>query len=204
MDYRYFPEPDLPPLIFTAEEIKALENSIPELPLEKYHRYRKDFKLIKNDALKLSESLELSSFYETTVKLTNNPKKSANLILSVVLADSRWESSKITPEHIKDVIYLIEKGKISSSGAKDIIVSAMKNGKTAKDLMIEMGLEQVSDTDELEAWVDDVIMENPDIVEQYKAGKDKLIQFLMGQVMKKSRGVANPPVVMQILKEKLR
>ena len=101
------------------------------------------------------------------------------------------------------MIQLQESGKISSSAAKEIVLQAMKTGKSAQELMESLGLEQKSDTGQITAWVEEVIAENPKVVEDIKAGKEKGIQFLMGQVMKKSRGSANPPIVMQILKEKL-
>ena len=203
MDYRYFPEPDLPPMTFTEEEIKAIEASIPELPLAKYHRYREGLELGEDEARKLSESLELSAFFESSVELSGEGKKAANLILSVILADPRWNKTSVTPQHVADVLKLTAEGKISSSGAKDILKKAMEVERSSEDLMNELGLEQVSDNSALEGWVDEVIVENPSIIEDYKSGNEKVIQFLMGQVMKKSKGAANPPVVMGMLKEKL-
>jgi len=204
MDYRYFPEPDLPPIIFDAEHIEKIKNEIPELPLAKFHRYKKDLKLTEQEALKLSESLELSNFFEKTAEISTDPKKSANLILSIILAYSDWRHSKITPQHIADVLDLQKDGKISSTSTKQILVSAMENGKSAEDLMNELGLEQKSNEDDLIKWADEVLAENPKVVEDYKSGKEKVVQFLMGQVMKKSRGSANPPIVLKILKEKLK
>ena len=203
MDYRYFPEPDLPPMTFTDEEIKEIEASIPELPLAKYYRYRESLELGEDEARKLAESLELSAFFESSVELSGEGKKTANLILSVVLADPRWNQTSVTPRHVADVLKLTAEGKISSSGAKDILKKAMEVGHSAEDLMKALGLEQVSDNSALESWVDEVIVENPSIIEDYKSGNEKVIQFLMGQVMKKSKGAANPPVVMGMLKEKL-
>ncbi len=202
-DYRYFPEPDLPPMTFDEAEIKAIEKTIPELPLQKFHRYQDDFGLSEENALKLAESLPLSAFFEKAGELAGNYKKAANLILSVVLADPNWQQTKIEPQHIADTHQLIEDGKISASGGKEIVQKAMETGSLAEELMKELGLEQVSDSGELEKWVEEVISENPSVVEDYKSGNEKVIQFLMGQVMKKSRGAANPPVVMQMLKEKL-
>ena len=202
-DYRYFPEPDLPPVTFTEEEIEDIEKSIPELPLEKYHRYREEFQLLENDALKLAESLELSQFFETASEKSKDPKKSANLILSAVLVDSDWNKTKITPEHIADVGELIEKGTVSSTGGKQILTEAMKTGDSAKDLVESLGLAQVSDSGEIEPWIDEVLAENPKTVAEFKSGKEKVIGFLVGQVMKKSAGSANPPMVQELMKEKL-
>ncbi|MCF7812684.1 Asp-tRNA(Asn)/Glu-tRNA(Gln) amidotransferase subunit GatB [Candidatus Gracilibacteria bacterium] len=205
-DYRYFPEPDLPPVTFSEEEIQKIEEGIPELPLSKFHRYKTDYKLSEAEALKLSEREELAEFFETSVKLSDEPKKSANLILSVLLSRDDWYRGFVTPQHVADVIDLLGNGKISSSGAKEILNTAMEEknkGKSAKELMLDLGLEQVSDTGELEEWVDRVISENPASVEDYKNGKEKALQFLMGQVMKVSGGAANPPVVLEMLKKRL-
>ncbi len=203
-DYRYFPEPDIPPLVFSEEEIEKIEAQIPELPLAKFDRYQKELGLSENDALKLAESKGLTDFFEKTVELSDNSKKSANLILSVVLADSQWQHSKITPENIAEVLSLLEKGRISNSAAKEIVAMAMEKEDPVNDLMRVMGLEQKSDSDDLSQWADEVLNENPKTVQDFKAGKEKVIQFLMGQVMKKSQGAANPPMVLDILKQKLK
>ena len=203
MDYRYFPEPDLPPITFSEEEIAEIESKIPELPLQKCRRYREEFNLNENDAKKLAESQKLSEFFEKSAEKSKNPKKSANLILSVILADRNWEKSKITPDHIVGILELVKSGKISSSGAKQIAETAMKTGKSAEKLMDELELEQVSDTGELEKWVDETIATNPKVIADIKNGKEKGIQFLMGQVMKKSRGSANPGAVLELLRERV-
>lgn len=203
-DYRYFPEPDLPPVTFTEDDIKKIKAQIPELPLEKYNRYQTEFGLSAQDALKLSESVELYKFFEATAEASKNPKKSANLILSVILAETDWEDSQVTPKHIADTIKLQKVGKVSSSASKEIILQAMKTGEEAETIMEKNGLEQKSDSGEIEKWVDEVITENPKVVEDIcSGGKPKMIQFLMGQVMQKSKGQANPPMVMELLKKKL-
>ncbi len=202
-DYRYFPEPDLPPVTITEEEIKKIEDSIPELPLTKLHRYQKELGLSEADALKLAEDPKLADFFEKSAELSKKPKKAANLILSVVLADSAWYQTSITPEHVADVLLLIEKGTVSSTSGKEILTVSMENGKSAKDLMKERNLEQVSDVGELENLVKEVINGNPDSVTAYKKGKDKALQFLMGQVMKDSGGTANPTIVLEMMKNQL-
>jgi len=163
-DYRYFPEPDLPPVTFTVEEIEEIENSIPELPLAKYHRYRKEYKLNENDALKLSESAHLTEFFESTIKASGDVKKSANLILSVVLAHEDWHQSSLSSDQVAEVIKLVEKGSLSSSGGKQIITTIIEKSGTVKGLMKDLGLEQVSDTGELEKWVEDVLETGKDII----------------------------------------
>lgn len=203
MDYRYFPEPDLPPITFTDKEIAEFESQVPELPLAKYERYQSDWGISEENALKLTEEKILSDMLEGSVEEGADPKKASNIILSVVIAEDHWRESNLTPEHIADVVKLTEKGEVSSTGGKAIIVKAMESGGSAKKLMNELGLKQSSNTDELEKWVDEVLAENPKAIEDYKAGNDKSIQFLMGMVMKKSQGKANPGMVLGMLKEKM-
>lgn len=203
MDYRYFPEPDLPPVTFTDKEIAAIEKSIPELPNAKLKRYQTDFGLTHEVALRISEEPALATFFETAVDKAKHAKKIANLLTSVVMAQADWEQSEIRPEHLTEIHHLQESGQISSSAAKQIVEAAMETGKSGKVLMEELGLEQKSDTGAIEAWVDEVIAANPSVIADIKAGKDKGIQFLVGQVMKASQGAANPPMVMQMIKEKI-
>lgn len=203
MDYRYFPEPDLPPVTFTDKEIAEIEKSVPELPQAKLKRYQVDFDLTHEVALRISEEPILADFFEKAVDKAKHAKKIANLLTSVVMAQTDWEQSEIRPEHLTEIHHLQESGQISSSAAKQIVEAAMETGKSGKELMKSLGLEQKSDTGAIEAWVDEVIAANPQVIEDIKAGKDKGIQFLVGQVMKVSRGAANPPMVMTMIKEKI-
>ena len=203
-EYRYFPEPDVPPIVLTDKEIKEIEKSIPELPLAKFHRYRKELKLADADALKLAEDSELSRFFEAVADKSGNAKKSANIMLSVILATPNWRQTPLTPDHVADVLDLMEKGKVSSTGGKEILAKIMETGKSADDLMDELGLEQVSDTKGLSEWVQKAITENPQSVKDYLAGKEKALQFLMGQVMKLSGGAANPGVVGEMIRKELK
>ncbi len=202
-DYRYFPEPDLPPVTFTLQEIKEIEKTIPELPLEKYHRYRKEFGLSDNNALKLSESLGLSQFFEAVSEQSNLPHKAAHMILSVILAHTDWEQAPITPKHVADVLDLVETGKVSATGGKQILEEMMRTGLDAQELLEGLGLKQVSDTKEIERWIREVLEDNPKIVAEFKSGKEKVLGFLVGQVMKKSGGSANPSMVQEMMKSKL-
>ena len=205
MDYRYFPEPDLPPIILTDNEISAYMAQIPELPMTRYKRYQTNLNLSAQDALKLSETPVLANFFDKAVDKSNGEiKKIAGLFLSVDLAETYWQDSKITPQHLADVVNLQKDGKISSSAAKEIVINAMKTGDSASDLMHKLGLEQKSDLEEITQWVSDVIDKNQSIVEEIKSGaKPKMIQFLMGQVMKQSKGQANPPLVLAELKKQI-
>ncbi len=206
MDYRYFPEPDLPPITFEAAEIEAVKATIPELPLAKYKRYQSALGLTEQEALKLSEAPELASFFEATVELAGEDlgRKVANLILVVVLVETYWKKTLITPTHIADTLALQSSGKISASAAKEIVAEAMKTGDSAESIMNDKGLAQKSDTGAIETWVTEVIANNAAVVADIQSGKNpKMIQFLMGQIMKQSKGSANPGIVMKMLKEKL-
>ncbi len=176
MDYRYFPEPDLPPITFTEAEIEEIEAAVPELPLTKFERYQDQWGISEDNALKLTEEKKLADFLETAVEKGADPKKASNLILSVILADTDWRHSKVTSEHLAETLKLADKGEISSTAAKEIIKKAMESGESAK---------------------------NSKAVEDYSPENPKSLQFLMGMVMKKSQGKANPPMVVSMLKSKL-
>ncbi|MCF7846895.1 MAG: Asp-tRNA(Asn)/Glu-tRNA(Gln) amidotransferase subunit GatB [Candidatus Gracilibacteria bacterium] len=203
-DYRYFPEPDLPPVTFDDDQIEEIKKSLPELPIEKFFRYKKEWKLAETDALILSSDPVLAQFFEKTVDLSDEPKAVAKLLLSVVLAHEDWKKTELTPKHVADTVRFLHKKNISSSGAKKVLGAAMKTGTKIETLMVEMRLEQVSDSGEIETWISDVLKENPDTVEQFRAGKEKVLGFLVGQVMKRSRGSANPEKVQEILRERLK
>ncbi len=202
-DYRYFPEPDLPPITFTEEEICAIKKSVPELSAQKMERYMTEWGISEAEALKLTESVDLTNFFEAIVAQAPCPKKSASYFLSVVLADTEWKKSCITPQGIADALHLLEENKISASGTKKLIKALMNEEKSAEELMKELGLEQVSDTGAIEAWVDEVLAENEKAVADVKNGEMKVVGFLVGQIMKKSRGSANPGMIQSLLKEKL-
>ena len=204
-DYRYFPEPDLPPLVFTKDQIENFYANVPELPSDKFIKYRKEYKLADEYALKISSERKLSDFFDEAVKISGNPKKTAQLVFSVLLANEKWSKTHITPTHFVDVISLMESNTISSSGAKQIRNAAMeKENSSAKSLMMDLGLEQISNEDELGEWIDAVIGEHSSVVSDFKNGKEKAIGFLVGQVMKKSRGSANPELVQKSLIGKLK
>lgn len=207
-DYRYFPEPDLPPVTFTETEITEIEKAVPELPFAKKKRYQSEFNLSEADSLKIAETQKSADFFEKTVSLSKDPKKSANFFLSVVLTDENWKKSFITPEKLADTIDLISKGKISATSAKDIILIGMETEKSSEKIMEEAGLEQVSDDNALEEWVEEVLAENPAVVQNVKNAPDedkksRFIGPLIGQVMKKSGGSANPKMVREIVLQKI-
>ncbi len=201
-DYRYFPEPDLPPIIFTENEIAELKKTVPELPLARKRRYVETHGLAAEAAGTLADDPQLAEMFdEAAAKAT--PKKVAGLLLSTVLGETGWKQSQITPLVLSQTVKLMEGGEVSSSGGKEIVLHAMVHGGKAGEIMEQLGLKQNNDTGQLETWVKDVIAANPQSVEDIKAGKMKAMQFLMGQVMKVSRGAANPPMVMAMLRSEL-
>ncbi len=203
-DYRYFPEPDVPPLRFTEKERDEMVGELPELPLEKYMRYKNELDLSDAEALRLSEEPRLADFFESALKESKHTRKIANLLLSVVLAHSDWEKTEIKPSHLAEVVALLESGTVSSTGAKQILETILESGGEVKEVLHTLGLEQVSDTKQLEEWIDVVLEENEGMVAQFHAGKEKVLGSLIGQVMKRSGGSANPPMVQQILKDRLK
>jgi aspartyl-tRNA(Asn)/glutamyl-tRNA(Gln) amidotransferase subunit B len=208
-DYRYFPDPDLLPLVIDDAWVERARAALPELPEAKRARFAQQYALSVQDAELLCQTREMADFYENTVKLENDPKMVANWIMGFVLRDMNKEGiesitdAPITSEQIAGMVKLIGAGTISSKIAKEVFDEMWGTGKSAEDVVAEKGLKQVSDTGEIEAMVDKVLAENPKEVEAYRGGKTKLIGFFVGQVMRASRGKANPDVVNELLTAKL-
>ncbi len=206
-DYRYFPEPDLPPLYLTDEYIENIKKEMVELPDAKKDRFIKDYALTAYDADILTESRQTADFFEQAAK-GHDGKKVANWILGDLFANLNankltLEQSPITPEMIGELVDLIAKNVISGKIAKDVFVYMWENPKMPSQIVEEKGLKQVTDTGAIEAVIDSVLAQNPDNVAAYKAGKVNLFGFFVGQVMKASKGAANPQMVNEILKKKL-
>jgi aspartyl-tRNA(Asn)/glutamyl-tRNA(Gln) amidotransferase subunit B len=207
-DYRYFPEPDLPPLEVSAAWIEGLRNSLPELPEKRRQRFVREYELSPEDALTLTASRALADYYETVVKTSGNHKAAANWVLSELLrelknADVDISASKATAENLGAMIRLIDNNTISGKIAKDVFAEMWSNGGAPDTIVKAKGWVQITDTSAIESIVDEVIANNPKEVEAYKAGKVQLMGFFVGQVMKASRGQANPQAVNESLKTKL-
>ena len=206
-DYRYFPDPDLLPLEFDDQFIEDIKSEIPELPDQKKDRFIEKFKLSPYEATILVSDLETSKYFEKVIK-NSDVKLSANWITGELFAllnekNIEIDQSPISPENLSKLINLISDGTISGKIAKTIFVEMSKGDKDPKKIVEEKGLKQQSDPKELEKIIDKVILDNPDNVQKYKSGKDKLFGFFVGQVMKASSGKANPKMVNDILKKKL-
>lgn len=207
-DYRYFPEPDLVPIITTAEQIEAIRASLPELPDARQQRLMTEFGLSSYDAAIITASRAMADYFDAAVAAGAEPKAAANWLQGEVAkhlnaANLSAAACPVTPVALAELLALIAKGTISGKIAKTVFEGMWETGKAAEVIVKEKGLVQISDTGEIAAIVDAVIAANPQSVEDFKAGKEKAIGFLVGQVMKQTKGRANPELVNQLLKERL-
>ena len=207
-DYRYFPEPDVPPIVITREMVEEIKKEIPELPEKKAERYKSDLGLSDADARQLAEDFNLADYYEKAVKVSGQPKKTANWLLSELMAmlnknNLTVTDSKLSPKNLGKLVKLIEDGTITGKIAKEIFVELYENDLDPEKLIEKKGLKVMSDTGELETVCRDVISRNPQIVADFKAGKEKAIGSLVGQIMAATKGTANPKAVNEILRKLL-
>ncbi len=207
-DYRYFPEPDLMPVKIAAEQVERWRSELPELPAQRRARYVSELGLPEYDAGILTADKDVSDWFEETMKHTKNAKAVSNFIMGEMMRllseqEVAIADSKVTPEKLAEIVALIDAKAISTGAGKQVFEIIFLEGGEPKAVVEEKGMAQVSDDSALEGWADEAIANNPKPVEEYKAGNPASINFLMGQVMKASRGKANPGAVMQILKQKL-
>ena len=211
-DYRYFPEPDLLPIVIDAAYIDHVRSSLPELPGAKRDRFVRDYGLTEYDAALLVPNHALASYFEAVAATSRAPKAAANWILGDLAgalnrSDLTIESCPISPERLAGLILRIEDGTLSSKLAKQVFDALWEGEGEADEIIAQRGLQQVSDTGALEALVDEVIAQNPDQVAQYRAADEakqkKLSGFFVGQIMKASKGQANPQRLNELLLKKL-
>lgn len=209
MDYRYFPEPDLLPIILEDDFIEQCRASLPELPIEKRLRYLNEYNLAEDDARILSADHTLWNYFDKVVALTNDPKKSCAYVTTVILALMKEAlidditTIKILPEELAEVIKMVNSDELSSTNAKIVIEALFTNGGSAKNIAEEKNLIQKNDLWALESIVDKIIWENPTQIADYKSGNERIFGFLVGQCMKASAGAGNPKIFNEILKKKL-
>src|SRR5256885_482807 len=209
-DYRYFPEPDLPPLVVTNQFAEDVLASLPELPGPRAKRFIESYELSFSDASQLTSDRSLADYYEAAVEASaGNARATANWIRSELLrelenAGLTADKSPIPSTELGALVRIIDDGKISGKQGKDVLVEMFSSGKPAATIIEEKGLVQVSDMGEIDHVIDEVIAANPNQLEQYRSGKETLFGFFVGQVMKASKGKANPKVVNERLKEKLK
>lgn len=206
-DYRYFPEPDLPPLITEEATVEELRKLVPESPYTKKKKFKQEFEMNNDDATLLTETKDRAEFTEEAIAISGNPKTTTSFIATVLFGylnnnDIELTDCKVTPKHIGELVKLVDEGTISNNVAKSTVFEEMfETGKIPSEIVEEKGLKQVSDTGALEEFAKKAIEALPQAVEDVKNGNDKAIGALVGFVMKESKGQANPGAVNKILKE---
>ncbi|WP_270383330.1 Asp-tRNA(Asn)/Glu-tRNA(Gln) amidotransferase subunit GatB [Ligilactobacillus salivarius] len=208
-DYRYFPEPDLPPIHISDDWIEEVRASIPEMPDKSRERYTQDWGIPAYDAGVLTQTKEMSDFYDATVAAGADPKLAANWLMGEVNAylnskQVELSDTALTPEHLATMIKLIEDETISSKIAKKVFKEIITNDTEPKAWVESKGMVQLSDPAKLQPIIDEVLDNNEQSIEDFKNGKDRAIGFLVGQIMKKTRGMANPKMVNKLLMASLK
>lgn len=206
-DYRYFPEPDLLPLRVSDEWLSAIHETMPELPAERRQRFIESYGLREYDAQVLTSSRELGDYFERVASVSGDAKSSANWVITDLLgllAGRDVAESPVSAERLGELVSLVAKGELSGKMAREIFPKMAETGDSARAIMEREGLKQISDSGALSKIVDDVIAANPKQVAEYRAGKAVVLKFLVGQVMKLSRGQANPAAVNELFGEKLK
>jgi len=204
-DYRYFPDPDLLPLILTQEKVDKINQTLPELPQQKKNRYVAQFGINLDSAEIITDDLATALFFEAVLSKGANPVKAVNWLTRQVSAylnenNLTLDQTKLTPELLAEIISLIEDGTISDNIAKnDIIIDLITQGVSARIQVQDKGLAQITDTSAIEAIVKEVLDSNPNQVEQFKSGNEKIKGFFVGQIMKKTHGKASPQIINQCL-----
>jgi len=207
-DYRYFPEPDLMPVTFDDAFIEEIKQKMPELPYEKKKRFIKEYALPEYDVEVLTTDKDVALFYEECVKLYNNPKALSNFFMTEILKELNdrkvgINDTKLTPMGVKEMFTLLDDNKINANGAKAMLPEMITNGTAPAVLMEKLGLAQISSESDLINVIDESLRENKNELKSYLSGKDKLFSFFVGQIMKKTKGKANPKVLNDLLKKRL-
>ncbi len=222
-DYRYFPEPDIPPFEFTQEYVSDLKRKLPELPDQKMARFKKEYSLPKDDVVVITASRDLAEYFENTAseileKITAKEfaiekekalRQAANYIITELRKhmaehEGNLKDVKITPENYAEFICIVTAGKINSSAAQTVLLEMYRTGGDPSQIISEKNLAQLDNGDELEKMVEKVLAENEDSVAAVKSGKENVLKFLMGQVMKESGGKANPQSAMELIRKKIK
>lgn len=207
-DYRYFPEPDIPRFVIDDAWIEEVRQSLPEMPAKRRERYINELELPEYDAMVLTQTKEMSDFFDATIANGADAKLASNWLMGEVSAYLNSEKLtldqvKLTPENLAGMIQLIVDGTISSKIAKKVFQELIKNGGDPKVIVKEKGLIQLSDPAQLLPMINEVLDNNAQSVEDFKNGKDRAVGFLVGQIMKATKGQANPGVVNQLLQQEL-
>ena len=207
-DYRYFPDPDLLPVMISDEEIEEIKTTFPEMPKDKFVRYQSEFNIPENDAQIISSSKNLATFFEECMENAKDAKLLSNIIIGDISSLLNKENieitdSKLSTKNVSELVNLVTEGVISGKIAKTVLEETWDSGLSPTEIVESSGLKQIDDDDEIERIIDQIISEHPDQVSAYKGGKDKLFGFFVGQIMKATQGKANPASANKILKDKL-
>ena len=207
-DYRYFPDPDLLPVMISDEEIEEIKATFPEMPKDKFIRYQSEFKIPENDAQIISSSKNLATFFEECMENAKDAKLLSNIMIGDISSLLNKENieiadSKLSTKNVSELVNLVTEGVISGKIAKTVLEETWDSGLSPIEIVESSGLKQIDDDDEIERIIDQIISEHPDQVSAYKGGKDKLFGFFVGQIMKATQGKANPASANKILKDKL-
>jgi aspartyl-tRNA(Asn)/glutamyl-tRNA(Gln) amidotransferase subunit B len=207
-DYRYFPDPDLVPIVVNGEWIEKIRKDLPELPDEKRKRFVKQYKIPEYDAGVLTSSRPLADYYEQCVEMFPQPKTTSNWIMGDILRVLKTDDKEImdcpvTPKHLTDMLKMIDDKTISSKIAKTVFEEMYSSGIPPVEIVKKKGLVQISDEDSILRIIQDILNKNKAEVEAYRNGKTKLLGFFVGQVMKATQGKANPAMVNKLLKKNL-
>lgn len=208
-DYRYFPEPDLLPLILTEDHLNKAKNELPELPIQKLKRFQDEYGLPLTDSEVLTAERELAEYFEAATKISGNPKSTSNWVMTELIrelndAKLNINQTPVPANALGKLILLIDKGTISGKIAKAIFAELWKNGGDPEQIIKEKGLVQITNPEAISAVIDELMAKNPNQVAEYRAGKVKVVGFFVGQAMRMTQGQANPDLLNRILIEKLK
>ncbi|MDP7038630.1 MAG: Asp-tRNA(Asn)/Glu-tRNA(Gln) amidotransferase subunit GatB [Myxococcota bacterium] len=205
-DYRYFPDPDLPDLILEEKMISEIRTHMPELPAEKILRYTQELELSEYDAFVLCEDADVAEFFEAAINRHHNSKTIANWVINDVLRAIKGQplsALSFSGEDLGTLVSLIDNQTISGKIAKDVFQQMLATGENPEQIVESKGLKQLTNQDEIESIIDDILTKNPENIDKYKAGNTKLLGFFVGQVMQQTSGKANPKLVNELLQKKL-
>jgi aspartyl-tRNA(Asn)/glutamyl-tRNA(Gln) amidotransferase subunit B len=207
-DYRYFPEPDLLPVVISDEQMERILARVPELPRDRRHRFCQEYGLNEYEASVLTDQKETADYFEDALASHRSPRGLANWIMNEVLREVKERGIspaqfEIGPVRLAGLVRLLDEGTINAQVARDIMHKMIETGKDAATLVAEEGVEQISDRGELEPLIERVIQDNPQPVEHYRAGKKQAVGALVGQVMRLTQGKADPRLVSEMLRRKL-
>ena len=208
IDYKYFIEPNIPKFKVQKEWLEKIKASIPELAHQRKEKYIEEYGLSNYDATILVKEKSISDFYEETIKLGADKKKASNWITSIILGylnknELEIKDIYLTPKMLHEIMNMIESGKISTKQSKEVLYHVIEKEKEPSKIVEELGITQIGSDDEIKKIIDEVLEENPNAKEQYKGVRTNIIDYLVGQVMKKTRGRANPAITMNLIKEEM-